>query len=429
MPVRVKPSWNMFIPTAYKISNNWAKNFWAKTFRANDDKIKEFEKYLKNKNAIKFDVIYQPKKEYKLRVKKLRIFRNKSKKVRHIFARAITGVFSAISPERILPAFNSNFNKPEPFALDKFYIPQEINTNLQYVLEEVVKVEKYKYLEAFYISFILFTIDMLKVGAKFYDIIEFASNDSFYLFNIVFEKCINDYIYTEIEAFNDEKKMPSGIVRFMNKTKDGRIDVKEVELDAFLENVIENFREYVKERSNGEEHNFSEQTKKIMKQIILYSIGVFTFHYISQFIDFNSFYKENSLYREIETHFVYKEWEKVLNIRTRAKTIRVRVLNDNFLNYICSIDRERGDSIAVFRDGDKFRTIIIPSKSEDVCVEYMANTDKNFLLLVGLGGCSGGEKSFIVRFPASIEHLIDILKLLTSGEYHKDFIYKLASYF
>ncbi len=70
----------------------------------------------------------------------------------------------------------------------------------------------------------------------------------------------------------------------------------------------------------------------VLKQIIVYSIGVFSMHYIMHFIDFNKFYKDNFLYREIRANVTLNKAEKVLKIKVDNLKIDFEMYDENFGN-------------------------------------------------------------------------------------------------
>ncbi len=247
---KIAPSWRRFAPTAYKVSDSWTKRFMA-----NNNEMRKFEKYMKNKNIMDYKIDYAASK-YDLYVKRISILRGISKKVRYIFEDSVVAVFLRIFNALEIKKQNRKGVvkpiTPELLVLSDVYEPRKININLEYVKQKTTERNQYasdEKIKTLFFSLILFTIDKLKEKAAAYDIIEFRGNDiigsdSFYLFHLSFQECTNDYIAVQVKGFNiwEGNKEPFiGTVRFISKKEGGTYKVEEKKLDDFLEEIIEDF--------------------------------------------------------------------------------------------------------------------------------------------------------------------------------------------
>ncbi len=294
---RTQIRWFNASPTAYKI-----RGIAYTQFAVEHSEIKNFQKYLKYKDIINLDIgsntVY-----YSLYVKELRILNNLAKKVKYIFEESIDDVFLNLGRNRSTPL--SADITSELRVLEDLYEPKNINNNLEYLKKEIMRREqdnRYKEIRFFLYSLILFTIDTLKDMFKKYDTIEFICNECSYLFYFSFSECEKDNISLRVP-----EEMPEGIVKFVNKAEDIKNEVKEEKLSMFLDKLTDKFEKYVKTKTKNEEYAFPDKKRLLIKEIILYSIGVFSLHYIIQSINFNDFAKDNFVYREVSIGIEYKE--------------------------------------------------------------------------------------------------------------------------
>ncbi len=436
---KIATSWLRFTPTAYKVSDSWTKKFMA-----NNKEIMKFVKYMKNKNIMYYRIVYidYPTPKYRLDVKSMSILRGISKKVRYIFEDSVVDVFLRISNAEEMKKQNRKEVvkpiTPELLVLSDVYEPRKININLDYVKKKTMGKNQYasdEKIKALFFSLILFTIDKLKEKAAAYDIIEFRGNDiigsdSIFLFHLSFQECTYDYIYLEVKSFSiweDNEEPFIGTVRFISKKEGETYKVEEKKLDDFLEEIIEDFREYIKIKTGRKRYAFSKKAKMVMKQIIVYSIGVFSMHYIMHLVDFNEFYKDNFVYREIMINITLDELEKVLKIKTDNLEIIFKKYNENFWEYIYSTTKDSYNVYAIFKDKNGFTAIAHPFDMWNQCDTYKSNLDENFLFLVhNYSDERDVVKNFLLRFI--VKNISKVLNLLTGYQYSKDFIYKNASY-
>jgi hypothetical protein len=401
-------------PTAYTIRSDGGKPFLAKT-----SAIENFSKYLKNKNITDI-IIYYTRNNYNMYVKSVRIFRSAAKKVSHIFADTVESFFSGIDAESIY-SFRKIITSKSIFWVD-FYKPVTISIDVEY-LEEIVKrqeAEIDKHVRVFLFSLILFTIDKLKEMTMGHNIIEFECHNACSLFVTNFNKCKYGQMLLWVEQY-----ALGAIVRFINKGKAGLDKVEEKKADDILEKIFNDFREYIKTKSENKEYNFLDEERELLKKVILYAIGVFSLHYIIHFIDFNSFTKENLIYEGITMNLKYLENQKVLEIMTGHMKMHLKKYDQDFLQKLDSILKHEDIGLSVFWDEYEWHT---KSVTEKECYYQESHLTENFLFLVLSVPKYSDIMSFRLRVPMSLEHVIKTIDLLTGRQYSIDMIYVIAFY-
>jgi hypothetical protein len=139
------------------------------------------------------------------------------------------------------------------------------------------------------------------------------------------------------------------------------------------------------------------------------------------FIDFNKFYKDNFLYREIRANVTLNKAEKVLKIKVDNLKIDFEMYDENFWEYIYSATGDPENVYAIFKDENGFSVIDHPLELLEQCNSYKSNLDENFLFLVhNYSDENDVIENFVFSF--SVKNTNKILNLFTGYKYSKDFI-------